>query len=117
MINKRKHRRVPMAAVATVQYSDAGIMHSAEAAISSISLGGIGIYTDRVIEDICDVSIAIPFISIEGAMETIAVEGQVVYSRKMGSVIFIGIQFDNEISIENHPSLNKYIERALRWNS
>jgi len=116
MTNKRKHERIPMVAVATVQYEDMDKRRSVQAMISSISLGGVGLYADHSIEDDNDVSVTIRFIATEGIMETITIEGQVVYNRKIGDMNFMGIQFDDEISDRNHPSLHEYIERALKYS-
>ncbi len=116
MINKRKHKRIPIAAVATVKYKDKDKTRSLQAITGSISYGGVGLYSDYPIEDGNDVSVTINFISTEGAIEAVSIGGQVVYNKKVGNMYYCGIQFDEDVNQVNQPVLYRHIESALMWD-
>ncbi len=116
MINRRKHKRIPIAAVATVKYETKAKILSLQALTGSISYGGVGLYLDCPIEDGNNVSVTINFVSIEGIIKTVSIEGEVVYNKKIGDIYFLGIQFDEEVKDSNQPLLYKYLESALIWD-
>jgi hypothetical protein len=109
-MNQRKHKRVPISAVATVEFQEGDGFHSVEAMVGSISFGGIGLYSDDPITEGTDVSTTINFISTGGAMEKAVIEGHVVYNKMIGHLCYTGIQFDEEINKTNQPSLYEHIE-------
>ena len=117
MTNKRKHKRIPLAAVATINYEDQGGILSLHAMTGSISYGGVGLYSDDPIKEETDCSVTINFISTEGNMETVSVEGRVVYSKKIGDMFFSGVQFDEEVNDINHPLLYRQIQSASAWDA
>lgn len=87
-----------------------------QAMTCSISLGGIGLYSDDSIEDDTNVSITINFLSADG-IRTDSIEGCVKYNKKIGDIYFMGIQFDEEVSPINQPSLYERIQKILTWDS
>ncbi len=109
-MHQRKHKRVPISAVAAVAFNDEDGAHSVEAMVGSISFGGIGLYSDDPITEGTDVSTTINFISIGGAMEQAVIEGNVIYNKIIGHLCYTGIQFDEEINQTNHPSLYEHIQ-------
>jgi hypothetical protein len=115
-MNQRKHKRVPLSAVATVTFSDADGLHSVQAMAGSISFGGVGLYSDDPLADGTDVSMAMNFISAEGSMERAVITGHVVYSKMIGDLYYEGVQFDEELTRTNQPSLYEHIAKVLQWD-
>ncbi len=91
-------------------------MRSLQTMAASISMGGIGVYSDDPVEIETDVSLSIHFISAEGLMETATAEGHVVYDKTIGAMHFIGIQFDEDLSPEGQPSLHAHLQKILAWS-
>ena len=116
MVNKRKHKRVPISGTATLEFKDKGETQSIQTMAGSISLGGIGLYADDSIEDDTNVSITIDFISVDG-IKTDSIEGCVKYSRKIGNIYFMGIQFGEEVNPKNQPLLCEHIQKSLTWDN
>ena len=115
MINQRRNKRVPITGTATLKFEDKGKFRSIQALPGSISLGGIGLYADDRIEDDTVVLITVNFISLED-IKTDSIEGYVVYSKNMGGIHFMGIQFNKEINPENQPALYEHIRKILTWD-
>jgi c-di-GMP-binding flagellar brake protein YcgR len=115
MINQRRNKRVPITGTAILKFKAKGEFRSIQALPGSISLGGIGLYADDRIEDDTGVSITINFISLED-IKTDSIEGFVVYSKNMGGVNFMGIQFNEEVNPENQPALYEHIRKILTWD-
>ena len=113
-MHQRRHKRVPISAVATVTFNEEDGLHSVEAMVGSISVGGMGLYSDDPIAEGTDVSTAINFISTGGAMVKAVIEGHVIYNKIMGHLCYTGIQFDDEINETNQPSLYEHIERHVQ---
>jgi hypothetical protein len=78
----------------------------------SISLGGIGLYCDDPLEIDTKVSITISFISIDG-IRTDSMEGCVIYTKNLGGIYFMGIEFNKEINSKDQPLLYDYIQKIL----
>lgn len=112
MINQRRHKRVPITGNATLKFEDKGEIKSIQSLPGSISLGGIGLYSDDPIEDNTDVSITINFMSLDG-IKTDFIEGCVVYNKNIGEICFLGIQFNKELNPENQPALYEHIQKIL----
>jgi c-di-GMP-binding flagellar brake protein YcgR len=115
MINQRRHKRVPITGTATLKFEVMGEYRSIQALPGSISLGGIGLYADDRIEDDTGVLITINFISSED-IRTGSIEGCVVYSKNMGGIHFMGIQFNEEVNPVNQPALYEHIRKILTWD-
>jgi c-di-GMP-binding flagellar brake protein YcgR len=113
MINKRRHKRVPLAASATIMYEFEGATERIEVMIADISLSGIGAYSDKRIKDGSRLSIEVIFISTGGLMKTVSMRGESVYAREIGGKYFIGIQFDEEINAVQQPSLHDHLQKIL----
>lgn len=116
MTNKRRHRRVPLAASAAIQYVHGEVTERLRALIADISLSGIGVYADRSIREGTELSIEVTFISTEGLTATAFMRGECVYAREMGGVYFIGIEFDEEVDPAKQPSLYSHLQKILGWD-
>ena len=113
MINKRRHKRVPLAASATIKYNFEENPEPIQAMTADISFAGIGVYSDKPIREGTSLSIEITFISAKGIMTTASIQGESVYVREMGGIYFIGIEFDEEINPIKQPSLHDHLKKIL----
>ena len=114
MINKRKYERVPMTGTAIVKFENKGCV-TIKTTTGSISLGGIGLYSDDPIEIDTNVSISINFITVDG-IKSDSIKGRVTHNKKIGGIYFLGIYFSEEINPKNQPSLYKHIQNILAWD-
>ncbi|UCG79065.1 MAG: PilZ domain-containing protein [Nitrospirota bacterium] len=112
--NRRIHKRVPIAGSARILLND-GQGAFTEGLISNVSISGIGIYTDRQVDDGEDVLLELNFISSEWTMTETVIQGNVVYTKDMEFSFFTGIEFTNEIDPGSHKSLHYHIEQSLQW--
>ena len=112
MINQRRHRRVPITGTVTLTFKDKGELRSIQALPCSISLQGLGVYADEPIKDDTSISVSIQFLSFDG-MKTESLEGRVVYNRNIGDIDFMGIQFQEEITSENHYLLYEHMQKII----
>jgi len=110
MYKKRRHKRYCITGSADLKYERLGQNQLIHALINDISLSGIGLYLDIPLEDTIDVSMVINFISSKGSINTEAINGRVVYTRKFEDVYFTGIQFHEEIDFKSQPSLYEHIK-------
>ena len=110
----RRHKRVTITGAATIKYVDKSKDISLHAMTVNISLGGIGLYCDELVEINTDVSVEINFISVDG-MRTCGIEGRVVYTKNIGDVWFTGVQFDEDVDHDNQPCLYEHIQKILTW--
>jgi hypothetical protein len=114
-MTKRRHKRFPITGIATLQFEDEGKIKTIQGIPGSISSVGMGLYVDNPIEANKQVSIIISFISIGGGMEDSVIEGSVVYSKDLGEIHFVGIQFNEAVNSKNQPLLYKHIENILAF--
>ena len=114
MMKKRRHRRVPLAASAAITYTIEESSERILAMTADISLSGIGVYSDKRIREGIELSIEITFISAHGLMTTEFIQGESVYIREIGSMYFIGIEFDEEINPVKQPSVHDHLQHILR---
>ncbi len=112
MINKRQHKRIPITGTATLKFENKGEFLSIQTIPGSISVGGIGLYSDDPIEIDTNVSITINFISIDGIRND-SIEGCVIYTKNIGGIYFMGIEFNEEINPKNQPLLYDHIQKIL----
>ena len=112
-LQKKRHRRVPLAASAIITYTIEESSERILAMIADISLSGIGVYSDKRIREGTDVSIEITFISATGLMTTDSTKGESVYIREIGGMYFIGIEFDEEINPIKQPSVHEHLQKIL----
>jgi len=68
------------------------------------------LYADDPIEDDTGVSITVHFISSDD-MKTDSIDGIVVYTKNIGDIYFMGIQFNKEITPEFQPALYEHIQK------
>ncbi len=107
MMGKRRHERFPLAASAAIEYGSKKGTEQMQALIADISLSGIGIYSDRRIRAGTRLSIDVTFISPEGRLTTVSVQGKSIYARKVGNMFFIGVEFDETMTSAKRPSLKR----------
>jgi c-di-GMP-binding flagellar brake protein YcgR len=117
MINKRKHRRFPISGSATLKFGDKGEMQSIQSMTVSISLGGMGLYSNDLIEIGTNVSITIKFNSASGVIKTDSIEGRVIYKIKLENTNFIGIQLNEEINPKNSLHYMNTCRKTLHGRS
>jgi len=115
-MNKRRHKRVPLAGSATIKVSSEKNPESIHAMTADISLSGIGIYSDKSVKERVGLSIEITFVSVEGVMRTAFIQGESVYVREIGGMYFIGIEFDEEINPANQQLLHDHLQKILSWS-
>lgn len=113
MISRRRHKRVPLTATATIQYNVEEGSKQIQAMVSDISLSGMGVYLDKPLREDTALSIEITFISTEGLITTASIQGESVYVREMGGMYFMGIEFDEEINPSTQPSLHQHLQKIL----
>jgi len=112
MVNTRTYKRFPITGAATLKFKNKGEFQSISTMVGSLSLAGIGLYSDDPIEIETKVSITIKFISLDG-IKTESIEGRIIYDEKIGSIHFLGIHFDEEINLKNQPLLHEHIQEIF----
>ncbi|HYA27040.1 MAG TPA: PilZ domain-containing protein [Thermodesulfovibrionales bacterium] len=116
MLNKRRDKRVPLAATAVIKYALEENAKPIQTWIADISLSGIGVYSNGPIREGAGLSIDVIFISAEGQKRTASLQGNTIYTREMGGMYFIGIEFDEEINPARQPALHERLRNILSCN-
>lgn len=107
---KRKFPRYGIASIANISLP--GSDERIEAFISSISQGGIGIYSHQKMEIGTDIDVQISFLQTNGNEEiTEIIPGTVVWVKNLHQNFVVGISFTTLDSIR-HAKLLNYIEAA-----
>lgn len=113
MMNRRRYERVPLRATATLKVNADQDSKVIQTMVADISLSGIGVYSDNPMREDSDLLIDITFISPDGFIRTDSIGGNTVYSRQMGDLYFIGIEFEQEIDPTKQPFLFEHLRRTL----
>jgi c-di-GMP-binding flagellar brake protein YcgR len=113
MENRRRHRRVPLAAAARITLKSGEEAEPVRACIADISLSGIGLYSTTPIGEEADLSILVSFVSSDGALTGATLSGTSVYSRDLKDFYFVGVEFDEEITAQNQATLYPHLQRIL----
>ncbi len=95
--NYRRYPRFSIFARAVILRRDAGSPGQVNAMVNTISQGGIGFYSDVLLEKATPVSVELTVGGFEG---TETLEGRIASICPQGKDYFIGIAFDREISYE-----------------
>ncbi len=95
--NYRRYPRFSIFAKAVIQRRDAGRPGKVNAVVNTISQGGIGFYSDVMMEKTTPVLVELMIRGFEG---TEALEGTIASISPQGKDYFVGIAFDREISYE-----------------
>jgi len=95
--NYRRYPRFSIFAKAVITRRDAGAPGKVDAMVNTISQGGMGFYSEVLLEKTTLVSVELMIGSSEGA-ETL--EGRIASICPQGKDYFMGIAFDREISYE-----------------
>ncbi len=107
---KRHYPRYGIASIANISFP--GSDETIEAFISSISQGGVGIYSQQKIEIGTDIDVRISFLQTNGNEEmTEIIPGRVVWVKNIHQNFVIGISFATLDSVR-HSKLLDYIEAA-----
>ena len=115
MPDNRRHKRVPLAAIARISFEDAENVHAIEAFTADISMSGIGVYSEIAINIDKDVMLAIEFQGNDGLSRTDSIGGHAVYNNILGTIYFIGIEFNEQITPRSQPFLYERLQRILTW--
>jgi hypothetical protein len=114
MREKRRHKRVPIAASATLRFKNKESSPSVDAMVGSISISGIGLYTDKHIEENTDILLEIKFISVDGNMYSNTASGRIVYVNIIGGINYTGIEFDELVNPAGQPDLYKHLFTVMQ---
>ena len=112
---KRRHKRIPIAAATTLRFR--GKEHGApplETMVGSISVSGIGLYTDKHVEKDADIFLEIRFISVDGSMYHESIGGKIVYINDIAGINYIGVEFDELINPAGQPHLYKHLFTVMK---
>ena len=115
MPEHRRHKRVPLAALAKISFVDAGNVYTVKTFTADISMSGIGVYSEIAIDMDKDVTLAIEFLGNDGLSKTDSIGGHVVYNYILGTAFFIGIEFSEQINQFRQPFLYERVQRILAW--
>ncbi len=115
MNDQRKSPRYGIASMAEITFPDSDEVM--EALISSISRGGLGIYSPHLLTVGRELDIKISFLQTNGNEEiTEIIPGRVVWAKKFHNNFVIGIAFLTFDNIK-HSMLLEYIEAAAQGSS
>ena len=115
MNDKRQSPRYGIASMAEISFPDSDDVM--EALISSISKGGIGIYSPTILSLGRELEIKISFLQTNGNEEiTEIIPGKVVWTKKFHNNFVIGIAF---LTFDNlrHSLLLGYLEAAAQGSA
>ncbi len=111
---QRRHKRVPIAASATLRYKKEYGSPSVDAMVANISISGIGLYTDKHIEKQDVVFLEIKFISVDGNLYKDTASGRIVYVNTIDEINYTGIEFDELINPIGQPHLYKHLFSVMK---
>ncbi len=114
MRGKRRHKRVPIAASAALRFKNRENSPPVDGMVGSISISGIGLYTDKYIEENSNIFLEIKFISVDGNMYSNTAHGRIVYVNIIGGINYTGIEFDELINPVGQPELYKHLFTVLK---
>ena len=110
----RYNVRVPLAASAKLSYSSGEGPKSIDSTVASISLAGIGLYADCMMEKNTAVTVQINFISEDGLMKTDVVKGNIVNANEIQDLCYLCIVFNEEINPQKQPSLYAHLQTIIQ---
>ena len=80
-----------------------------DASIANISFSGIGLYSPAPIGKNKKVDIKISFINKDGKVCEDSTTGKVDWQSKLKNIYLLGIFFDEELNMINHPKLLEHL--------
>lgn len=113
---KREYKRYPLTGTAEIKPSRDDSSTKIDTLIANISKVGLGLYSNKPLEPETNVSIKLTFISVHGTVHTEEIEGYVISKKKIGSLIFLGIAFQEEINKARNPVLFEHYYRIINWD-
>lgn len=111
-LERRRHLRVPITAHVTLFFGGGEPTLVIHGVIADISLGGIGLHLYEPIEVGADMKLEISF-PFGGETKTETVEGTSIYSNRVESTHYVGIEFAQELNPEHQPYLCNRIQGIL----
>lgn len=115
-ISKREYKRYPLTGTAEIKPLNANNYPKIETMIANISRVGLGLYSNRALDLKTDVSIKLSFISVHGTLHTEHIEGYIINTKKIGSLMFLGVAFYKEIDEKRNPVLFEHYYRIINWD-
>jgi hypothetical protein len=98
--NYRRYKRFSVSAKAVIKRWSEGSPEGLNARVTTISQGGMGFYTDVLMEKATPVSVELFLCSLEGMTKNEMLQGRIASICTQGSDYFVGIAFDREISYD-----------------
>jgi hypothetical protein len=111
---KRRHKRIPIAAATMLRFRDKEHGAPLETMVGSISISGVGLYTDKHVEKDSDILLEIKFISVDGNMYHESIGGKIVYVNDIAGINYIGVEFDELINPAGQPHLYKHLFTVMK---
>ncbi len=93
----RRWQRFSISTKALIKRRDEGSPRGLIGQVTTISQGGMGFYTDILLEKATPVSIELLFQNLDGSKQDV-IEGKIASVCSNGNDYFLGIAFDREIS-------------------
>ena len=106
-IDSRKWYRYQFFGTATVTVPKEKIV--VDASIANISFSGIGVYSSIAIGKNKKVNIKVSFINKNGKVCEDSTTGKVDWQTKFKNIYLLGILFDEELNMVNHPKLLEHL--------
>ena len=97
--NVRRYRRYSVSAKAVIRRLDAASPDGLLTQVTTISQGGLGFYTDAIMEKATPVSVELLFPGVEESQKDV-LKGRIASVCSQGKDYFVGIAFDKEISYD-----------------
>ncbi|MEJ2314190.1 MAG: PilZ domain-containing protein [Nitrospirota bacterium] len=113
MVEKRRHKRVPLSAIARLVEAGEGEPLPLQGMVADISLGGVGLYLASPLEAGAEIALEIVFPASGGDVRAETVKGTVIYSKRIQHVHFVGIEFARELSPDRQPALHGRVQNIL----
>lgn len=113
--DRRKHRRVPLAASLDLTFEEGENTISLRGMTADISYSGMGLYVPRQLKRGTDVTININFITSTGIIRSEILKARVVFAEFIEHIFFTGIKFHEELSPdpEREPVLYERVQNIL----
>jgi len=110
--DRRRYKRYQFHAVALIKPKTGGDSTPVPTLTENISLSGIEFHSYVDIEENTPVQVEIRFTDPQGNPASVTVDGKIVWVSYRGDHSAMGVEFDKELSAENHPVLYRYYERS-----
>lgn len=109
----RKHQRYQYIASAAIR----AIKSDADpdtVMVNNISLGGMGVYSEKQYDIGVEISIEVNFISMYGSEVKDTIYGKISSVAKKDDLHFIGISFGEELNPDNQPNMFELFNDSIK---